>query len=233
MNFIFDSCFFGTNNIYIQNNNTFVLPERIPFNDVTEKMKSFFNTKKNQPFNTFSMNFNDISNETKNIQFLKKKSHGDIMNTFKEDEEKEELKESLSKSSKYLNNLFKKNINNTSTVNDLDEDNEESDKENLGIINKNININEDEIDISQILNDTIKEKKENDKFERERKKANKFRQMKMSLKNRKNALDYLNKKNYEKNNENKENIYNNNCINSNGLFNGIKKEKEINMMNID
>ena len=45
----------------------------------------------------------------------------------------------------------------------------------------------------------------------------------MSLKNRKNALDYLNKKNYEKNNENKENIYNNNCINSNGLFNGIKK----------
>ena len=57
--------------------------------------------------------------------------------------------------------------------------------------------------------------------------------MKMSLKNRKNALDYLNKKNYEKNNENKENIYNNNCINSNGLFNGIKKEKEINMMNID
>ena len=157
--------------IYIQNNNTFVLPERIPFNDVTEKMKSFFNTKKNQPFNTFSMNFNDISNETKNIQFLKKKSHGDIMNTFKEDEEKEELKESLSKSSKYLNNLFKKNINTTSNVNNLDEDNEESDKENLGIINNNININEDEIDVSQILNDTIKEKKENDKFERERKKA--------------------------------------------------------------
>ena len=90
------------------------------------------------------------------------------MNTFKEDEEKEELKESLSKSSKYLNNLFKKNINNTSTVNDLDEDNEESDKENLGIINNNININEDEIDISQILNDTIKEKKENDKIERDR-----------------------------------------------------------------
>ena len=56
MNFIFDSCFFGTNNIYIQNNNTFILQDRIPFTDVTEKMKNFFNTKKNQPHNEFSMN---------------------------------------------------------------------------------------------------------------------------------------------------------------------------------
>ena len=54
------------------------------------------------------------------------------------------------------------------------------------------------IDMSQILNDAIKEKKESDKIERERKKANKMRQMKMSLKNRKNGYDYINKKYEEK-----------------------------------
>lgn len=235
MNFIFDSCFFGTNNIYIQNNNTFVIPERIPFNDVTQKMKSFFNTRKNQSFNSFSMNFNDIPNEANDFQFLKKKSHGDIMTNFKDNEENIEPQETNNKSSKYLNNFYKRRFNNENAnppLNNLDEDNDENDnKENLGIFsNNNARNKNDMIDMSQILNDTIKEKKESDKIERERKKANKMRQMKMSLKNRKNGYDYINKKYEEKN---KENICDKNCFNSMGLFEDTKKDKEINMMNID
>ena len=227
MNFIFDSCFFGTNNIYIQNNNTFILQDRIPFTDVTEKMKNFFNTKKNQPHNEFSMNFNDISKEGKDYQFLKKKSHGDIIPNFKENEENIEPQESHNKSSKYLNNFYKKqNINNFS-LNDLDEENDESDKENLAY---NINKETEEFDFNKILSETIKEKKENDKIERERKKANKLKQLKMLLKNRKNALDYSNKINEGKD---KENICENICFNFNACFEGIKKEKEINMMNIE
>ena len=235
MNFIFDSCFFGTNNIYIQNNNTFVIPERIPFNDVTQKMKSFFNTRKNQSFNSFSMNFNDIPNEANDFQFLKKKSHGDIMTNFKDNEENIEPQETNNKPSKYLNNFYKRRFNNENAnppLNNLDEDNDENDnKENLGIFSNNFARNKnDMIDMSQILNDTIKEKKESDKIERERKKANKMRQMKMSLKNRKHGYDYINKKYEEKN---KENICDNNCFNSMGLFEDTKKDKEINMMNID
>ena len=227
MNFIFDSCFFGTNNIYIQNNNTFILQDRIPFTDVTEKMKNFFNTKKNQPHNEFSMNFNDISKEGKDYQFLKKKSHGDIIPDFKENEENIEPQESHNKSSKYLNNFYKKqNINNFS-LNDLDEENDESDKENLAY---NINKENEEFDFNKILSETIKEKKENDKIERERKKANKLKQLKLLLKNRKNALDYPNKINEGKD---KENICENICFNFNACFEGIKKEKEINMMNIE
>ena len=227
MNFIFDSCFFGTNNIYIQNNNTFILQDRIPFTDVTEKMKNFFNTKKNQANNEFSMNFNDISKEGKDYQFLKKKSHGDIIPNFKENEENIEPQESHNKSSKYLNSFYKKqNINNFS-LNDLDEENDESDKENLAY---NINKETEEFDFNKILTETIKEKKENDKIERERKKANKLKQLKMLLKNRKNALDYSNKINEGKD---KENICENICFNFNACFEGIKKEKEINMMNIE
>ena len=227
MNFIFDSCFFGTNNIYIQNNNTFILQDRIPFTDVTEKMKNFFNTKKNQANNEFSMNFNDISKEGKDYQFLKKKSHGDIIPNFKENEENIEPQESHNKSSKYLNSFYKKqNINNFS-LNDLDEENDESDKENLAY---NINKETEEFDFNKILTETIKEKKENDKIERERKKANKLKQLKMLLKNRKNALDYPNKINEGKD---KENICENICFNFNACFEGIKKEKEINMMNIE
>ena len=227
MNFIFDSCFFGTNNIYIQNNNTFILQDRIPFTDVTEKMKNFFNTKKNQPHNEFSMNFNDISKEGKDYQFLKKKSHGDIIPNFKENEENIEPQESHNKSSKYLNSFYKKqNINNFS-LNDLDEENDESDKENLAY---NINKETEEFDFNKILTETIKEKKENDKIERERKKANKLKQLKLLLKNRKNVLDYSNKINEGKD---KENICENICFNFNACFEGIKKEKEINMMNIE
>ena len=227
MNFIFDSCFFGTNNIYIQNNNTFILQDRIPFTDVTEKMKNFFNTKKNQANNEFSMNFNDISKEGKDYQFLKKKSHGDIIPNFKENEENIEPQESHNKSSKYLNSFYKKqNINNFS-LNDLDEENDESDKENLAY---NTNKENEEFDFNKILTETIKEKKENDKIERERKKANKLKQLKMLLKNRKNALVYSNKINEGKD---KENICENICFNFNACFEGIKKEKEINMMNIE
>ena len=229
MNFLFDSCFFGSNNIYIQNNNTFIIPERIPFNDVTQKFQNFFNTKKNSSHNSFSMNFNDIPKEGNDFQFLKKKSHGDIISNFKENEENIEPKESINKSTKHLNSFYKKQINNNNnfSLNNLDEDNEESDKENLAI---NDNKENDVFDFNQILNETIKEKRENDKIERERKKANKLKQLKMLLKNRKNALDYSNKRNEEKN---KENICNNGSFNFNAYFEGIKKEKEINMMNID
>ena len=227
MNFIFDSCFFGTNNIYIQNNNTFILQDRIPFTDVTEKMKNFFNTKKNQANNEFSMNFNDISKEGKDYQFLKKKSHGDIIPNFKENEENIEPQESHNKSSKYLNNFYKKQNKNNFSLNDLDEENDESDKENLTY---NTNKENEEFDFNKILSETIKEKKENDKIERDRKKANKLKQLKMLLKNRKNALDYSNKINEGKD---KENICENICFNFNACFEGIKKEKEINMMNIE
>ena len=148
MNFIFDGCFFGTNNIYIQNNNTFILPERTPFADVTEKMKNFFNIQKNKPFNAFSKNFNDNSNEAKEFQFLKKKSFGEYMNSTKENEEKIESKESINKSSKYLNNLYKKQ---NSIISNLDEDVDESDKENLSFINKKDSDSDNEsIDINQI-----------------------------------------------------------------------------------
>ena len=226
MNFLFDSCFFGTNNIYIQNNNTFILPERIPFNDVTQKMKNFFNTKKNKSFNSFSVNFNDIPKEGNDFQFLKKKSHGDIISDFKEDKENIEPQESINKSIKYLNSIYKKQNNSNFSLNNLDEDNDESDKENIAYNNKE----NDVFDFNQILNQTIKEKKENDKIERERKKANKLRQLKLLLKNRKSAFDYSNRRNEEKN---KENICDNNCFNFNNCFEGIKKEKEINSMNID
>ena len=225
MNFIFDSCFFGTNNIYIQNNNTFVLPERIPFNDVTEKMKNFFNTQKNKPFNAFSKNFNDNSNEIKEFKFLKKKSCGETMNNFKEDEENIVSHESINKSTKHLNNLYKKQ---NSIINNLDENEDESDKENLSFLNKK-DSDDESIDINQILNDTIKEKKENDKYERDKKKNNKMKQLKLLLKNRKNSLDYTYKKNDE---ENKENI-NINIFKNFGCFGGAKREKDINMMNID
>ena len=180
MNFLFDSCFFGTNNIYIQNNNTFILPDRIPFNDVTQKMKNFFNTKKNKSFNSFSVNFNDIPKEGNDFQFLKKKSHGDIISDFKEDKENIEPQESINKSIKYLNSIYKKQNNSNFSLNNLDEDNDESDKENIAYNNKE----NDVFDFNQILNQTIKEKKENDKIERERKKANKLRQLKLLLKNR-------------------------------------------------
>ena len=112
-------------------------------------------------------------------------------------------------------------------MNDLDEENDESDKENLAYINNKGN---EEFDFNKILSETIKEKKENDKIERERKKANKLKQLKLLLKNRKNALDYPNKINEGKD---KENICENICFNFNACFEGIKKEKEINMMNIE
>ena len=157
------------------------------------------------------------------------------MTNFKDNEENIEPQETNNKSSKYLNNFYKRRFNNENAnppLNNLDEDNDENDnKENLGIFsNNNARNKNDMIDMSQILNDTIKEKKESDKIERERKKANKMRQMKMSLKNRKNGYDYINKKYEEKN---KENICDNNCFNSMGLFEDTKKDKEINMMNID
>jgi hypothetical protein len=174
------------------------------------------------------MNFNDIPKEGNDFQFLKKKSHGDIISNFKENEENIEPKESINKSTKHLNSFYKKQINNNNfSLNNLDEDNEESDKENLAI---NDNKENDVFDFNQILNETIKEKKENDKIERERKKANKLKQLKLLLKNRKNALDYSNKRDEEKN---KENICNNGSFNFNAYFEGIKKDKEINLMNID
>ena len=174
------------------------------------------------------MNFNDIPKEGNDFQFLKKKSHGDIISNFKENEENIEPKESINKSKKYLNSFYKKQLfNNNFSLNNLDEENDESDKENLAV---NDNKENDVFDFNQILNETIKEKKENDKIERERKKANKLKQLKLLLKNRKNALDYSNKRNEEKN---KENICNNSNFNFNAYFEGIKKEKEINLMNID
>ncbi len=89
---------------------------------------------------------------------------------------------------------------------------------------------DESISIIQILNDTIKEKKVNDKIERERKRQNKLKKLKMLSKNKKNYIDYSNKNIDE---SNKENINNNSQINFLIGFQEQRREKEINIMNLD
>ena len=231
MNFIFDSCFFQKNSTFNQSGSTLLPQNRIPFTDVTKQMNSFFNTKKSQQINIFPKYFNDFSNDKENITFLKKKSFSEKINNIEKNEECSDHNSTLNIQKKFLNNCnkIKKPL-----INSLNEDDDEKeDKENLYQNNYENNrkkkINQF-LSFNQILNDAIKEKREFDKKEREKKKVNKLKHLKMLLKNRKSAIDN-NDTNYEM--TNKENIYNNVQINYVYGFQEEKKGKELNMMNVD
>ena len=114
-----------------------------------------------------------------------------------------------------------------------EEDDEKEDKENIYQNDYENNRKKKKnqcLSFNQILNDAINEKREFDKNEREKKKANKLKHLKMLLKNRKSVIDNTDT-NYEI--ANKENIYNNVQINYVYNFQEEKKEKELNMMNVD
>lgn len=226
MSFLLDSCLFEKNTPLFQNNTNLLSQNRVPFSDITQQMNSFFNFKKNQQINIFPKNFNDFSNEKQNYTFLKKKSFGERMNNSEKNEEYKDKKVFTNKIKKYSCDI---NNNHISLINNLNEDNEEEDKENL-CTNNDSNNNESPLCFNQILNEAINEKKELDKIEKDRKKANKIKQIKMHLIHRKFAMDFSNK------NENKENINNNSKINYSLYFQEKQKEKEekeLNMMNLD
>lgn len=232
MNFLFDSCFFQKNSTFNQNNNSFLTQNRVPFNDVTQQVNSFFNTKKNIQINIFPKNFNDYSNDKENFTFLKKKSFGDNINNTEKVEESKEQKNFHNIPKKYSNDCY---IMNNSLINCLNEDDEDCDKENFFDNNDEFENNRKRkknqgLSFKQILNEAINEKKEYDKNEREKKKANKLRQLKMLLKNRKNAINN-NNNNFQM--TNKENIINNGQMNYMYNFQEQNKEKELNLMTLD
>ena len=88
---------------------------------------------------------------------------------------------------------------------------------------------DENISFKQILDDAIQEKKELDLKERDKKKANKLKQLKM-LKHKKHSSDYLNK---NMDISNKENINNNIQYNNFNYFREQNAEKESNTMNLD
>jgi hypothetical protein len=217
MNFEFDTCIFGKDFIFNQNNNIFNTQNRVPFSDLTQQYNSFNNYKKNQPNNAFSKNFNDISN----YSFLKKKSYCEELNNIEKCEECKVQNHGINKPKKYFNNFYKMN---NSLINNLNEDDDEKDKENYfenDYENNIINNKDESINFSQILNDAINEKKQFDKIERDKKKANKLKQIKMLLKHRNNTLDYSNKENIS------------NCQTKYSYKQEQKNEKGINLMNLD
>ena len=220
MNFLFNSCSFDKNLSFNQNNNAISPQNRIPFTDITQQMSNLFNYNKNQQINIFTKNVNDFSNP-KDFTFLKKKSHEININNSEIDEENKEQKYIINKSKIYSHNSYKMC---NSLINNLDEDNEE---DNCGNIFGNNKKRKDELlSLSQILNESINEKKEFDKNERDNKKANKLKQLKMFIKNRKSTLEC------SKNNDilNKENIINTHYSND---FQEPKRIKELNMMCLD
>ena len=218
--------------MFNQNNTTFLAQNRIPFNDVTQQVNSFFNTKKNQQININTKNFNDFSNDMENFTFLKKKSFGDNINNTEKEEERKEEKNFHNIPKKYSNNCYKMN---KSLINSVNEDDDDFDKENFLDNDDDFGNNRKKkknecLSFKQILNDAINEKKEFDRNEREKKKANKLRHLKMLLKNRKNAID-SNNNNYQM--INKENIYNNGQMNYIYNFQEQNKEKELSLMTLD
>ena len=226
MNFLFNSCSFDKNISLNQNNCTILPQNRLPFSDITQQMNSFFNYNKNQQINLFTKNFNDFSNPKENFSFLKKKSY-EMINYNEKDEENKEQKDIINKPKKNINNNYKTC---NSLINNLEEDSEDENKENIcgNIFGNNKKRKDELLSLSQILNESINEKKEFDKIERDKKKANKLKQLKMHIKNRKNTLECL-----YKNNDilNKENI-NNNTNNLIG-FREQRSTKELNMMCLD
>ena len=231
MNFEFSSYLFSNNIIFNQNNPSFSSQNRAPFTDLTHQIHSFENLRKNQQNTQFSKNFNGNYFYNEDYVFLKKKSYCENSNNPEKYEESKIQIDGINKNKKNFNNYIKTH---NSLINNLNEDDDEQDKENLGENNFKKDTKNKELCLSfnQILNEAINEKKEFDKNERDKKKANKLRQIKMLLKNRKNAYDYTNKNTYI---SNKENINLNNISQKNyciGLLEQ-KKEKELNMMNLD
>lgn len=227
MNFLFDSYPFEKELSFNQLNNANIPQNRNPFTDITQQMNSFLNSKKNQQINLFTKNFNDFSNNKENYCFLKKKSFEITMKN-DEDEDIKEQQTKINKIKKYSNNSYKMC---NSLINNLDEDEDEENKENLcGNNFQNNKKKKEEISLNQILDDAINEKKELDKNERDKKKANKLKQIKMLLKNRKNNSDYTNR---NKDISNKENFNNNIQINNCIGLQGQKSGKELNMMCLD
>ena len=226
MNFLINSCSFEKTFLFNQNNSTFPPQNRIPFTDITQQMNNFVNYNKNQQINIFTKNFNDFTNQ-KEFTFLKKKSYEITRNNSEIDEENKQQKYVINKPKKYSHNSNK--ICN-SLINNLEEENEEENKENKcvngNIFGNNMKRKDDLLSLSQILSESINEKKEFDKNERDNKKANKLKQLKMFIKNRKNILEY------SKNNDivNKENIINTQYSND---FQEPKRVKELNMMCLD
>ncbi len=221
MNFEFDTCIFGENFSFNQNNNIFNSQNRVPFSDLTQQFISFNNYKKNQPNNAYSKNFNDISNLKDNYSFLKKKSYCEELNNIEKYEECKVQNHGINKPKKYFNNFYKMN---NSLINNLNEDDDEKDKENYfeNDFETNITNNKDQcISFSQILNDAINEKKQFDKIEKDKKKANKLKQIKMLLKHKKNSLDFSNKENIS------------NCQINCSYKQEQKNDKGINMMSLD
>lgn len=228
MNFLFASCQFDKNTNLNQYNNTFIPQNRIPFGDITLQMNSFFNSKKNQQNNILSKNFNDYSNDKENFTFLKKKSFGENINNDEKDEKNEEHNFAIDKPRRYSNkNLTMRN----SLINNLDEDEDENNEPYFfNLENDKKGKKEENLSIIDILNDAIKEKKEIDKIERDRKKMNKLKQLKIQIKHKKHSLDYTNKNNFI---SNKENINTNTQINYLGGFQEQNMDKELTVMNID
>lgn len=228
MNFLFASCQFDKNTNLNQYNNTFIPQNRIPFGDITLQMNSFFNSKKNQQNNILSKNFNDYSNDKENFTFLKKKSFGENINNDEKDEKNEEHNFAIDKPRRYSNkNLTMRN----SLINNLDEDEDENNEPYFfNFENDKKGKKEENLSIIDILNDAIKEKKEIDKIERDRKKMNKLKQLKIQIKHKKHSLDYTNKNNFI---SNKENINTNTQINYLGGFQEQNMDKELTVMNID
>lgn len=228
MSFLFSSYQFDKNINLNQYNNTFIPQNRIPFADITLQMNSFFNSKKNHQNNILSKNFNDISNDKENYTFLKKKSFGENINNYEKDEKNEEQNSETDKQRRFSNNNLKMK---NSLINNLDEDVDENNEPYIfNFENDKKEKKEDNISFIDILNDSIKEKKEIDKYERDRKKMNKLKQMKIQIKHKKHSLDYTNKNNFI---SNKENINTNTQINFLGGFQEHNIEKEITIMNLD
>ena len=229
MNCLFNSYPFEKNNTQNQCNNISLPQNRVPFTDITQQMNTFLNSQKNLQNNIFPKIFNDFSFANKNTTFLKKKSHGEIINNIDEDEEKEKYHKDSNKSRKYSN--FYCGFQNQ-LINDLDEEKEENMK-NYEMYFENINDKkkrkEENISFKQILDDAIQEKKELDIKERDKKKANKLKQLKM-LRHKNNYLDYSNK---YMDISNKENINNNIQSNNSNLFGEQNEDKELNKMNLD
>ena len=229
MNYVFTSCLFAKNNTQNQYNNISLSQNRVPFSDITQQMNTFFNFQKNQQNNILPNIFNDFSNTKKNTTFLKKKSHGEIINNIEDDEEKENHKQEHNKSRKYSNYCY--DFQNP-LINDLDEEKEENMKKYENYfenINHKKGRKDENISFKQILDDAIQEKKELDLKERDKKKANKLKQLRM-LKYKKNSSDYSNK---NMDISNKENINNNLQHNNFNYFREQNTEMGSNTMNLD
>ena len=228
MNTLFNSVLFEKNMPFNQANSTSFPQKRVPFSDVTLQMSNFFNIKKNQQINIIPKSFNDFSKDKEVFTFLRKKSHAENIPNIESDEECKDQNDIINKPKKYSNNCYKMK---NSLINNINEDEEELDKENFYNNNDNINdIKDKELSFNQILNNAIKEKKEYDKIERDKKKANKLKQLKMLIKQRKNGFGCTN------NNilySDKENVNSNIPI----FYLAGKDEKasisELNMMHLD